>query len=203
VILPEILHFNGPQKQNMMAVASQTRWTQLDPTAVWESEIYSVSSGARMMLKEACALYMPKLACGNTFGECLKVKFKSTTIFWNCNKKSGVAIDSQTNIFVADVGKMPYCKIQQWLEFYQEGDIGFVVEQASVLKHTIPSCAWISVGGGMGGRRDGWVVCVMGGFAEWVDGVMGLRVGFININDMYNNDVGKGVVYAYEAYEVK
>jgi hypothetical protein len=81
VILPEILHFNGPQKQNMMAVASQTRWTQLDPTAVWESEIYSVSSGARMMLKEACALYMPKLACGNTFGECLKVKFKSTTIF--------------------------------------------------------------------------------------------------------------------------
>jgi hypothetical protein len=33
--------------------------------------------------------------------------------------------------------------------------------------------------------------------------VMGLRVGFININDMYNNDVGKGVVYAYEAYEVK
>ena len=30
---------------------------------------------------------------------------------------------------------------------------------------------------------------------------MALRVGFININDMYNNDVGKGVVYAYEAYE--
>ena len=29
------------------------------------------------------------------------------------------------------------------------------------------------------------------------------RVGFININDMYNNDVGKGIVYAYEAYEVK
>jgi hypothetical protein len=55
----------------------------------------------------------------------------------------------------------------------------------------------------MGGLRDGWVACGMGGFAEWVDGVMGLRVGFININDMYNNDVGKGVVYAYEAYEVK
>jgi hypothetical protein len=55
----------------------------------------------------------------------------------------------------------------------------------------------------MGGRRDGWMVGEMGGFAEWVDGVMGLRVGFININDMYNNDVGKGVVYAYEAYEVK
>jgi hypothetical protein len=32
---------------------------------------------------------------------------------------------------------------------------------------------------------------------------MGLRVGFININDMYNNDVGKGGVRAYEAYEVK
>jgi hypothetical protein len=41
------------------------------------------------------------------------------------------------------------------------------------------------VGGGMGGRCDGF------------------KVGFININDMYNNDVGKGVVYAYEAYEVK
>ena len=61
----------------------------------------------------------------------------------------------------------------------------------------------------------------MGGFKEWADGMcggmrgcadgmglgmgggMGLRVGFININDMYNNDVGKGVVYAYEAYEAK
>ena len=31
----------------------------------------------------------------------------------------------------------------------------------------------------------------------------GVRVGFININDMYNNDVGQGVVYAYEAYEAK
>jgi hypothetical protein len=29
------------------------------------------------------------------------------------------------------------------------------------------------------------------------------RYGFIYINDMYNNDVGKGVVYAYEAYEAK
>ena len=26
---------------------------------------------------------------------------------------------------------------------------------------------------------------------------------FFYINDMYNNDVGKGVVYAYEAYEAK
>ena len=46
------------------------------------------------------------------------------------------------------------------------------------------------------GRRNGWV-----------DG-MGLRVGlgmggFININDMSNNDVSQGVVYAYEAYEAK
>ena len=32
---------------------------------------------------------------------------------------------------------------------------------------------------------------------------MGLRVGFININDMYNNDVGKGGLRVYEAYEVK
>jgi len=36
-----------------------------------------------------------------------------------------------------------------------------------------------------------------------VGGGMGLRVGFININDMYNNDVGQGGVYAYEAYEAK
>ncbi len=34
-------------------------------------------------------------------------------------------------------------------------------------------------------------------------GGMGLRVGFININDMYHNDVGKGGVRVYEAYEVK
>jgi hypothetical protein len=40
----------------------------------------------------------------------------------------------------------------------------------------------------------------MGG---WVGGRMGLRVGFIDINDMYKNDVGKGGVNAYEAYEVK
>jgi len=31
----------------------------------------------------------------------------------------------------------------------------------------------------------------------------GVRVGFININDMYNNDVGKGGVYAYEACQVR
>ena len=34
----------------------------------------------------------------------------------------------------------------------------------------------------------GWVV---GGMGRWVVGGMGLRVGFININDMYNNDVGQ------------
>jgi hypothetical protein len=54
------------------------------------------------------------------------------------------------------------------------------------------------VGGGMGGWVGGWSVC-----EAWVDGVMGLRVGFININDMYNYAGGKGVVYAYEAYEAK
>jgi hypothetical protein len=32
----------------------------------------------------------------------------------------------------------------------------------------------------------------MGGFKSW----------FIHINDMYNNDVGKGGVRFYEAYEV-
>ncbi len=52
--------------------------------------------------------------------------------------------------------------------------------------------------GRMGGRRDGWA----DGMGGWMGGGMGLRVGFININDMYNNDVGKKVVYAYEAYEV-
>ncbi len=40
---------------------------------------------------------------------------------------------------------------------------------------------------------------MVGGMGGWV----GLRVRFININDMYNNDVGKGVVYAYEGYEAK
>jgi len=49
------------------------------------------------------------------------------------------------------------------------------------------------------GRRNGWVDGMGLGMGEG----MGLRVGFININDMYNNDVGKGVVYAYEAYEAK
>ena len=43
----------------------------------------------------------------------------------------------------------------------------------------------------------GGCVCLRNGW--WV----GLIVGFININDMYNNDVGKGVVYVYEAYEAK
>jgi hypothetical protein len=51
------------------------------------------------------------------------------------------------------------------------------------------------VGGGMGGWVGGWPVCEAC--------VMGLRVGFININDMYNYAGGKGVVYAYEAYEAK
>jgi hypothetical protein len=40
----------------------------------------------------------------------------------------------------------------------------------------------------------------MGG---WVGGGMGGWVGFININDMYNNDVGKGGAQGCEAYEVK
>ena len=33
-------------------------------------------------------------------------------------------------------------------------------------------------------------------------GFKGGRGGFINIKDMYNNDVGKGGVRVYEAYEV-
>ncbi len=47
----------------------------------------------------------------------------------------------------------------------------------------------------------------MGGFKEWVVsrmvGWVGLRVVFININDMYNNDVGKGGAQGSEASEVK
>jgi hypothetical protein len=42
-----------------------------------------------------------------------------------------------------------------------------------------------------------------GGMGGGMGKGMGLRVGFININDMYNNDVGKGGVRVYEAYEVK
>jgi hypothetical protein len=36
-----------------------------------------------------------------------------------------------------------------------------------------------------------------------MSGWVGLRVGFININDMYNNDVGKGGAQGCEACEVK
>jgi len=55
---------------------------------------------------------------------------------------------------------------------------------------------WVGFWVRAGGRRDGW--------AEGrVDGGMGLRVGFINVNEMYNKDVGKWGVRVYEAYEVK
>jgi hypothetical protein len=37
---------------------------------------------------------------------------------------------------------------------------------------------------------------------EWV-GLQKLITDFININDMYNNDVGTGGVRVYEAYQVK
>jgi hypothetical protein len=60
---------------------------------------------------------------------------------------------------------------------------------------------WVGLRNGwMGGWRDGWAEGWMdGGMGGWV----GLRVGFININDMYNNDVGKEGAQACEAYEVK
>jgi hypothetical protein len=52
----------------------------------------------------------------------------------------------------------------------------------------------------MGGWRDGWAEgWVDGGIGGWED----LRVGFIYINDVYNNDVGKGEAQGCEAYEVK
>ena len=54
------------------------------------------------------------------------------------------------------------------------------------------------------GQTEGLKGWLRNGWAEgWVGGGMGLRVGFININDMYNYAGGKGVVYAYEAYEAK
>jgi hypothetical protein len=49
---------------------------------------------------------------------------------------------------------------------------------------------------------EGFFLRVVGG-GGGMGGGMGLRVGFININDMYNNDVGQGVVYTYEACEAK
>jgi hypothetical protein len=65
--------------------------------------------------------------------------------------------------------------------------------------------------GGFKDWVDGWaegktkgffkdeVFRVDGGMGGWV----GLRVGFININHMYNNDVGKGGAQGCESYEVK
>jgi hypothetical protein len=40
--------------------------------------------------------------------------------------------------------------------------------------------------------RYGWAACEVWVFMWAVEGWVGLRVGFINIIDMYNNDVGKG-----------
>ena len=80
------------------------------------------------------------------------------------------------------------------------------------------------MGGWVGCGMGGWVGCGgMGGlqklitfFSGWAglqklitdldmkNGYKGgVQVGFINVKDMYNNDVGKGGVYVYEAYEVK
>jgi hypothetical protein len=60
--------------------------------------------------------------------------------------------------------------------------------------------------GGFKEWADGWAVSevwVGGGMGEGMGGWVGLRVGFININDMYNNDVSKGGVRVYESHEVK
>jgi hypothetical protein len=43
----------------------------------------------------------------------------------------------------------------------------------------------------------------MGGWGGEREDKEGVWVVFININDMYNNDVSKGGVRVYEAYEVK
>ena len=82
------------------------------------------------------------------------------------------------------------------------------------------------MGGGMGGRceRYGWIGGQRNGWFAKVDNVFlrlaglqklitdldmrnghkgGVRVGFIYIKDMYNNDVSKGGICAHEAYEAK
>jgi hypothetical protein len=103
--------------------------------------------------------------------------------------------------------------IEEWIIVYDGNRIAtnpYIFKENEKIKEYIYKCSGISGNGqrlltegflGWGVWADGWAE----GWVEvgWVDGVMGLRVGFININDMYNNDVGKGVVYAYEAYEVK
>ena len=43
------------------------------------------------------------------------------------------------------------------------------------------------------------IKCAAYGVAQGRDGVMGLRIGFININDMYNNDICKGGAQGCEA----
>jgi hypothetical protein len=40
------------------------------------------------------------------------------------------------------------------------------------------------------------------GYEKWLQGGS-IGLVSLNINDMYNNDVGKGGVYASESYEVK
>jgi hypothetical protein len=58
--------------------------------------------------------------------------------------------------------------------------------------------------GSLGGRRRA-LISSSDRRADHVacDSILSRRYGFININDMYNNDVGKGGVLVYEAYEVK
>ena len=76
-----------------------------------------------------------------------------------------------------------------------------VVAFAPKIKNAPPTASHKGGGGGMGG----WV-----GLQKLITDLDmrnghkgGVRVGFININDMYNNDVGKGGAYDYEAYEAK
>ena len=66
----------------------------------------------------------------------------------------------------------------------------------------------------MDGRRDGYlyIYCLPPAGGRYAPKVinaptaqswMGRGMGGGIANDMYNNDVGKGVVYVYEAYEAK
>jgi hypothetical protein len=95
---------------------------------------------------------------------------------------------------------------QEWVDGWAEGWMDGWAE------------GWVGggMGGWVGGGMGGWVGGGMGGWVGLRVGFInikcaayvvaqgrGWRYGFININDMYNNDVGKGGAQGCEAYEVK
>ena len=94
----------------------------------------------------------------------------------------------KTKGFIEPKGsKRDFEGVKEWVQGWAEGKTKGFIEPKRL----------------QGGRADGMGLGMGGGMGLGMGGGTGLRVGFININDMYNNDVGKGVVYAYEAYEAK